>query len=55
MAFQMLVIIFAGVAGGILVDKWLHMKFPVFTIILSLFGVFISLYLTFKDLINFHK
>ena len=32
MAFQMLIIIFIGVAGGISIDKWLHMKFPVFTI-----------------------
>jgi hypothetical protein len=55
MAFQMLVIIFAGVAGGVLVDKWFHLKFPIFTIILSLFGVFIALYSTFKDFIHFDK
>jgi hypothetical protein len=55
MAFQMLVIIFAGVAGGVLVDRWLHLKFPVFTIILSLFGIFLALYSTLKDLFHYDK
>ena len=55
MAFQMLVLIFAGVVGGVLVDRWLHLKFPVFTIILSLFGIFLALYTTLKDLFKYDK
>ena len=55
MAFQMLVIIFAGVVGGVFVDRWLHIRFPVFTIILSLFGIFLALYTTLKDLFRYPK
>jgi hypothetical protein len=55
MAFQMLVIIFAGVVGGVFVDRWLHIRFPVFTIILSLFGIFLALYTTLKDLFRYDK
>jgi F0F1-type ATP synthase assembly protein I len=55
MAFQMLVLIFAGVLGGVLIDKWLVLKFPVFTIILSLLGIFLALYTTLKDLFRSDK
>ena len=55
MAFQMLVLIFAGVVGGVYVDRWLHFKFPLFTIILSLFGIFLALYTTLKDLFRYDK
>ena len=49
---QMLVIIFAGVFGGMELDKWLKLKFPVFTVILSVLSVFAAIYLVIKDLIK---
>ena len=51
MAFQMLVIILAGVFGGFKIDQWLHSR-PVFTIILSLLAVFLSIYFVVKDLLR---
>ena len=51
MAFQMLVIIFAGVFGGFKIDQWLHCQ-PVFTVILSLLAVFLSIYFVVKDLLR---
>jgi F0F1-type ATP synthase assembly protein I len=51
MAFQMLVIILAGVFGGFKIDQWLHSR-PVFTVILSLLAVFLSIYFVVKDLLH---
>ncbi|HNX86675.1 MAG TPA: AtpZ/AtpI family protein [Bacteroidales bacterium] len=51
MAFQMLVIILAGVFGGFKIDQWLHSR-PVFTIILSLLAVFLSIYFVVKDILR---
>jgi ATP synthase protein I len=50
--FQMLVIILLGVFGGIMLDKWLHMKFPVFTVILSILSVILAIYYVTKDLMR---
>jgi hypothetical protein len=50
MAFQMVIIIGAGVFGGIKLDDWLHMRFPLFTLILSLVAVGLSIYYMIKDL-----
>jgi F0F1-type ATP synthase assembly protein I len=47
--FQMIAIMVAGVFGGIYLDKWLHSK-PIFTIVLSLLSVALSMYYTIKDL-----
>ncbi|HLO61117.1 MAG TPA: AtpZ/AtpI family protein [Bacteroidales bacterium] len=52
LAFQMVAIILIGVFGGIKVDKWLSLKFPVFTVILSLLGTGIALYTGIKDLLR---
>jgi len=49
MGFQMIAIMTAGVFGGIYLDKWLHTK-PIFTIVLSLISVALSMYYTIKDL-----
>jgi F0F1-type ATP synthase assembly protein I len=46
--FQMIAIMVAGVFGGIYLDKWLHSK-PIFTIVLSLISVALSMYYTIKD------
>jgi predicted MFS family arabinose efflux permease len=55
MAFQMGIIIGLGVFGGIKLDRWLHMRFPLFTILLSLISVAISIYYFIKDLITLNR
>lgn len=52
MAFQMGAVIFIGVWGGTRLDKLLQFEKPVFTIILSLIGVFGAIYLVIKDFIR---
>lgn len=49
-AFQMGAIIAAGVFGGIWLDSKFPNNFSVFTISLSLLGVFIALYQVFRSL-----
>jgi F0F1-type ATP synthase assembly protein I len=51
-ALQMLVIILLGVLGGVKLDGWLNLKFPVFTVILSLLSVIIAIYSVVKDLLK---
>jgi hypothetical protein len=48
----MVAIILIGVFGGIKLDKWLSLKFPVFTVILSLLGTGIALYTGIKDFLK---
>ncbi|WP_262501930.1 AtpZ/AtpI family protein [Reichenbachiella agariperforans] len=50
LAFQMLAFILLGVWGGYKLDEWLEMEYPVFTIVLSLFGVIGSLVNLIKNL-----
>ncbi len=50
MAFQMMAIIALGVFGGIKIDKWLHLKFPFFTIVLSLIAVILAIYYFVRDI-----
>ncbi len=52
-AFQMIGIILVTTWGGIKLDKLTGLKTPVFTIVLSLFGVFAAIYLVLKDFIKF--
>ena len=49
---QMLVIILATVWGGIKLDKLFGLQTPVFTVILSLFGVLAAIYTAVKDFIK---
>ncbi|MBC8486313.1 MAG: AtpZ/AtpI family protein [Bacteroidetes bacterium] len=51
-SLQMLVIILLGVFGGVKLDEWLNLKFPVFTVILSLLSVTIAIYSVVKDLLK---
>ena len=51
MAFQMLVIILAGVFGGYKLDQWLHTA-PLLVILLSILAVFIAIYSTTRDLLK---
>jgi F0F1-type ATP synthase assembly protein I len=54
MAFQMAAIIGIFTFGGYHLDKWIH-TLPLFTIILSLGGVVIAIYVSIKDVINKKK
>lgn len=48
----MAAIIIGGVFGGIQLDKWLQLKFPIFTLILTLLSVFLAIYYFIKDIIK---
>lgn len=52
MGFQMAAIIFAGAYGGFRLDGYLKMKFPVFTLVLTLTSVALALYFFIKDVIK---
>jgi len=52
MAFQMIAIILIGVFGGIKLDQWLKLDFPVFTVVLSLLATGLSVYYGIKDLLR---
>ena len=54
MAFQMAAIIGVFTFGGYHLDKWIQ-TLPLFTIILSLAGVVIAIYISIKDIINKKK
>jgi F0F1-type ATP synthase assembly protein I len=51
-AFQMIAIILITTLGGIKLDKVSGFEKPVFTIILSLLGVFAAIYTVVKDFIK---
>lgn len=51
-AFQMIAIILVTTWGGIKLDELTGFEKPVFTIILSLFGVFAATYFAVKDFIK---
>ena len=52
LAFQMLGIILVTVWGGTKLDKLTGWHTPVFTIVLSLLGVFAAIYVAIKDFIK---
>jgi ATP synthase protein I len=52
MAFQMAGIILVTVWGGVKLDKLTGWHTPVFTIVLSLLGVFAAIYTAVKDFIK---
>jgi F0F1-type ATP synthase assembly protein I len=52
MATQMIVIILVTTWGGIKLDDLLGFEKPLFTIILSLLGVFAAIYTAVKDFIK---
>lgn len=55
MAVQMVFIIAGGSFGGYLLDNWLDLKIPVFTLILSLGSVTLAIWLFIKDFNNNNK
>jgi hypothetical protein len=52
LAFQMFAIIGIGIYGGVKLDEWLKMGFPVFTVLLSIISVAAAIYTAIKDLIR---
>ncbi len=54
MAIEMGVLICVGVFGGKALDQWLHTS-PLFIIVCSLMGIFISLYVMIKTLVRSEK
>lgn len=52
LAVQMIAIILLGVWGGIKLDEWLTLKFPVFTLIFTLLSVFLSMYFAIRDFLK---
>ena len=54
-AFQIGLLIAAGVFAGIWLDGKFPNKFSVYTISLSLAGVFISLYLVYREVKNLNE
>jgi len=54
-AFQMLIIILIGVFGGIKLDEWLKLSVPVFTIVLTILAVILSIYTVTRDLLKSTK
>ena len=52
LGIQMIVIILIAVWGGTRLDKLLEFETPVFTVILSLLGVFAAIYTAIKDFIR---
>jgi F0F1-type ATP synthase assembly protein I len=52
LAFQMIAIIAVMTWGGVKLDKVLGLSTPVFTIILSLLGVFAGIYTAIKDFLK---
>lgn len=54
-AMQMLVIILLGVFLGIQLDKWISWKFPILTVIFSMFSVILSIYYVTHDFLNKNK
>jgi hypothetical protein len=52
MGLQMGAIITGGVLGGIQLDKWLQLKFPIFTLLLTLLSVFLAMYYFIKDILK---
>jgi Mn2+/Fe2+ NRAMP family transporter len=51
-ALQMMVIITAGVWGGVQLDKLLNLTFPLLSILLSFVSVAMAIYLAIKDFLN---
>ena len=52
MGIQMAAIIVGGTLGGIELDKQLELKFPVFTLSLTLLSVFLAIYYFIRDILK---
>ena len=52
MAIQMAAIIVGGVLGGVELDKYLKLSFPIFTLVLTLLSVFLAIYYFIRDILK---
>ena len=52
LAFQMFAIIGLGIFGRVKLDQSLKLKFPVFTVLLSIISVAAAIYTAVKDLLK---
>ncbi|MEI6816281.1 MAG: AtpZ/AtpI family protein [Bacteroidota bacterium] len=52
MGIQMAVIISLGMFGGMKLDELVGIKFPIFTIVLSLAAVAMAIYVSIKDFLK---
>ena len=52
---QMAIIIVGGTFGGKWLDSLVDIKFPIFTLVLSILSVFFAVYYAIKDIIKFNK
>jgi hypothetical protein len=48
----MLIIILVGVFGGVKLDQLVDLRFPVFTVLLSIISVSLAIYSAVKDFIK---
>jgi len=51
-AFQMVAIILLGTYLGVMIDDWLNINKPVFTLLFSVISVVLAIYYVIKDLIK---
>ena len=49
LGFQMVAIMLAGVYGGIKLDEYLGLEFPVFTLLFTILAVILAVYYAIKD------
>ena len=52
LATQMIAIMVMGVLGGRKLDQWLELKYPIFTLVLTLLSVFFAIYFAVKDFLG---
>jgi len=50
--FQMIAIILIALYLGIKLDEWLKMQFPLFTLVLTLAGVGLAMYVVIKEFVK---
>jgi F0F1-type ATP synthase assembly protein I len=50
LAFKWIAIILVGFFAGLKLDRVLKLEFPIFTLVLAMSGLFLSLYLLIKEL-----
>jgi ATP synthase protein I len=51
-AFQMIIIVIAGVYAGIWLDEKLNLKKPIFTLVLSFLSVILSMYSVIREFLK---
>jgi len=44
LAFEMMIIIVIGTGAGVIIDRWLGLKFPIFTLVLMVSSVVGAIY-----------